>query len=324
MPATPQPTSVPVPKPVPVPPEITARLRAAGCVFAEDEARLLVSEKRSPDELEQMVQRRIAGEPLEYILGWAQFSGLRIGVEAGVFVPRRRTEFLVRQAVKLAAPRSLLLDLCCGSGAIGIAIASRVPGLNLYAADIDPLAVQCARRNFAEFAHFLDGPDAAGYSSGERPAALAPHAVPTSPAHRVFAGDLFDPLPGELRGRFDVLVVNAPYVPSDAIALLPAEARDHETRAALDGGGDGLDIHRRVAAAARVWLAPNGYLLVETSSGQAAQTMDIFVQNGLTARLERSKRRDATVVVGSPVIGRRGGAENKTPTVSRGAPGGRE
>ncbi len=82
-------------------PPIVARLRAAGCVFAEDEARLLIATARSPEELDAMVERRAAGLPLEQVLGWAEFCGLRIAVDSGVFVPRRRTEFLVEQAVRL-------------------------------------------------------------------------------------------------------------------------------------------------------------------------------------------------------------------------------
>ena len=87
--------------------DIVARLRAAGCVFAEDEARLLISEARTPAELTAMVDRRAAGLPLEHVVGWAQFCGLRIAVDPGVFVPRRRTEFLVSEAVSLARPPAL-------------------------------------------------------------------------------------------------------------------------------------------------------------------------------------------------------------------------
>ena len=90
--------------------------------------------------------------------------------------------------------------------------------------------------------------------------------VPAATAH---LGDLYDALPGRLRGRIDVLAANAPYVPTDRIADMPPEARDHEPRAALDGGADGVDLHRRIAAGAPDWLAPGGVLLVETSPGQA-------------------------------------------------------
>src|SRR6266852_1615875 len=93
---------------------IVTRLRAAGCVFAEDEAQLLISAARTPADLAAMVDRRAAGLPIEHVVGWAEFCGLRIAVDPGVFVPRRRTEFLVRQAVATARPRAVVVDLCCG------------------------------------------------------------------------------------------------------------------------------------------------------------------------------------------------------------------
>src|SRR5262249_62392653 len=105
--------------------------RAAGCVFAEEEARSLIPTARTPAGLAAMVDQRTAGQPLEHVLGWAEFCGLRIAMEPGVFIPRRRTEFLVRQAAALARQagaqqagarqRVVLVDLCCGSGAVGAA-----------------------------------------------------------------------------------------------------------------------------------------------------------------------------------------------------------
>src|SRR5664279_1436807 len=143
-------------------PAVVAALRAAGCVFAEDEAQLLIGAARTPAALAAMVDRRVAGLPLEHILGWAEFCGLRIAVDPGVFVPRRRTEYLVRQAADLArrlraGRRMVVVDLCCGSGALGVALATAlaaVPGepkvpVELFAADQDPAAVRCARRNTA-------------------------------------------------------------------------------------------------------------------------------------------------------------------------------
>ncbi len=247
---------------------IVTRLRVAGCVFAEDEARLLISAARTPADLAAMVDRRVAGLPLEHVLGWAEFCGLRIAVDPGVFVPRRRTEFLVRQATLLARPRAVVVDLCCGSGAVGAALVAALDRVELYAVDIDPAAVRCARRNLA----------AAGA--------------------QVYEGDLYEPLPATLRGRVEVLVANTPYVPTEAIELLPPEARMHEARLALDGGSDGLDVQRRVAAAAPLWLAPGGHLLVETSERQAPQTADAFARSGLIPRVATSDERNATVVVG--------------------------
>lgn len=248
-------------------PAIVSALRAAGCVFAEDEARLLLAAGASPAELEGMVERRVAGFPLEHILGWAEFCGLRIAVGLGVFVPRRRTEFLVHEAAALATPGAVALDLCCGSGALGKALLDAVDGLELYAADIEPAAVAYARRN-------LD---------------------PT----RVFQGDLFDPLPRSLAGRIDILLCNTPYVPTDSIETMPPEARLHEPRVTLDGGPDGLVVQRRVAALAPGWLAPGGHLLVEASEDQAPLTAEIFANAGLIPRIASSEELDATVVVGT-------------------------
>jgi release factor glutamine methyltransferase len=248
---------------------IVTRLRAAGCVFAEDEAQLLISAARTPADLVAMVDRRAAGLPLEQVLGWAQFCGLRIAVDPGVFVPRRRTEFLVDQAAALARPQTVVVDLCCGSGAVGAALVVALGAVELHAVDIDPAAVRCARRNLAD-------------TGGQ-----------------VYDGDLYEPLPAALRGRVDVLVASTPYVPTEAIRLLPPEARTYESRVALDGGVDGLDILRRVIAAAPSWLAPGGCLLVETSDRQASQTVDAIARNGLSPRVASSDDLGATVVVGT-------------------------
>jgi release factor glutamine methyltransferase len=272
--------------------DAVTRLRAAGCVFAEDEARLLISTARTPAALAAMVDRRAAGQPLEHVLGWAEFCGLRIAVEPGVFIPRRRTEFLVRRAAALArraAPSTRLestrpgpprpgptlaravvvVDLCCGSGAVGAALAASLGRVELHAADIDPAAVRCARRNVA-----------AG-------------------GGQVYQGDLYGPLPARLRGRVDILAANVPYVPSGDVGLLPAEARAHEPQVALDGGADGLDVLRRVAAEAPLWLAPGGHLLVETSERQAPWAAEVFGRDGLIPRVARSGRLNATVVIGA-------------------------
>jgi release factor glutamine methyltransferase len=249
--------------------DVVLRLRAAGCVFAEDEARLLLAQASSPGALETMVERRAAGEPLEHVLGWAEFFGMRISVGRGVFVPRRRTEVLVEEAVALARPGAVVVDLCCGSGALGLAVARTVPGVALHVADVDPDAVACAAGNVATV------------------------------GGRAYAGDLFSALPAELRGRVDLLLANVPYVPSDAIALMPPEARLHEARVALDGGADGLDVARRVVAEAPRWLAPGGSLLFETSEDQAPAALGSVAAAGLVARLVTDDDRGATVVVGT-------------------------
>jgi len=135
------------PLPTLPPADVVAALRTAGCVFAEEEAGLLVEAVRSPAELTSLVARRVAGEPLEHLLGWAEFCGLRIAVGPGVFVPRRRTELLVRLAAPLLRPGDVVVELCCGAAAVATALAATVPGLALHAVDIEPAAVACARRN---------------------------------------------------------------------------------------------------------------------------------------------------------------------------------
>ncbi|MEU2061189.1 putative protein N(5)-glutamine methyltransferase [Streptomyces sp. NPDC013455] len=255
--------------PVPFSPSAAvSALRAAGCVFAEEEAELILAGARTPEEAARMVDRRVAGLPLEQVLGWAEFHGLRVTVEPGVFVPRRRTEFLVDQALAAAPDAGVVVDLCCGSGALGAALAAALDGVRVHAADIDPAAVRCARRN------------------------LAAH------GGRAYQGDLYDALPASLRGRVGLLTANVPYVPTTEVALLPAEARDHEPLVALDGGADGLDVLRRVAAGAREWLAPGGCLLSETSERQAPAAVRAFVDAGLTARLAVSEELHAHVVIG--------------------------
>lgn len=237
---------------------LAARLRAAGCVFAEDEAALLVAAAGpTPGDhalgdpalddpvLEDLVARRVAGEPLETVLGWVAFAGLRLAVGRGVFVPRRRTELLARTAVRLAratGPTPVVVEACCGVAPVATLVTHEVAGADVHAADLDPVAVRWAGRNLGD------------------------------PA-RAHVADLLDGVPPHLRGRVDVLVANAPYVPHDAIATMPPEAREHEPWSALDGGPDGVDLQRRLLAAAPAWVRPGGHVLVETSARQAPLTL---------------------------------------------------
>ncbi|RLP77255.1 putative protein N(5)-glutamine methyltransferase [Mycetocola tolaasinivorans] len=250
------------------------RLRAAGCVFAEEEATLLgrAWAERGPAQAEVLIQRRILGEPLEQVLGWATFLGLEIRLGAGVFVPRRRTEYLALRAIARAfeTPEARVLDLCTGSGAIAAALADRVPDARISASDSDPVALAWARENLGE-------------------------SIP------VYLGDLFAPIPHALRGTFDVIVANAPYVPTDSIARMPAEARDFEPSAALDGGEDGLRVHRRILAEAGSWLAPGGTLLIEISRLQLGGLRGAFAAAGLAPHASHDPDREATVLEGTRV-----------------------
>ncbi len=219
--------------------------------------------------------QRISGIPLEHLLGWTDFRGLRVAVGPGVFVPRQRTGFLVEQAVDRGrrGGARVVVDLCCGCGALGLAVATELAAygiaVDLTASDIEPAAVACARRNLESL------------------------------GARVCQGDLFAPLPAELTGRIDLLLANTPYVPSQMIGRMPPEARDHEPRSALDGGSDGLDIVRRVAAGAPDRLAPGGHVLVEASDAQAPRAAKIFARHGLTPTIAHCEELETTVVIGT-------------------------
>lgn len=260
---------------------LVAALRSAGCVYAEEEAAILLAAAGSATDLARLLGLRVQGYPLEHIVGWAQFCGLRIAVAPGVFVPRRRSEFLVTQTLAALAgaeeragnpgpgPQPLrILDLCCGSGAVGTALAQFLPGCELHASDIDQAAVDCATGNIAA----VNG--------------------------RAYRGDLFAAVPEALHGSFAAIAANAPYVPSAAIMFMPQEARVHEPGIALDGGADGLGLHRRIARQAPLWLRPGGLVLLECSAGQAPACAAILASHGFATGMASSSDFDGTVVTG--------------------------
>ena len=247
---------------------LVARLRAAGCVFAEDEARVLSESARDPAELDDLTAQRISGLPLEHVVGWAEFDGLRIAVSPPVFVPRQRSLRLVMAAVEVILGRAsdaitarevVVVDLCCGSGAIGRAVAHRVPvshpasTVDLWAVDVDPTAVACAARNLMP----VQG--------------------------KALPGDLYAGLPQHLRGRVDLVLASPPYVPTEALGLMPPEARLHEPRRALDGGPDGLVVARRMLIEAATWLAPRGRVALEVAEDQLAAATAAARAAGLPA-----------------------------------------
>ena len=257
--------------------QVVGRLRAAGCVFAEDEAALLGAEAEDASQLAALVARRAQGEPLELVLGWAEFRGLRIAVEPGVFVPRQRTAYLAELAAGFLAPGDIVVDLCCGAGAIGASLLDTMRrrgegDIELHAAEVSDAAVRCARKNLAKA---LD--EGAAF---------------------VYQGDLDAPLPPNIAGRVSVLTANVPYVPSAEIAFLPSEARDYEPLSALDGGSDGLDLLRRVAGVAPHWLRPGGVLLIEISDRQQEAAMVAFRAAGLEPSLHQSEDYFCTVLLG--------------------------
>jgi release factor glutamine methyltransferase len=260
--------------------DVVTRLRAAGCVFAEEEAALL-RDAATGDRLEALLARRQAGEPLEHVLGWVAFAGRRWAVAPGVFVPRQRSELLVDVALAAVRPTSdaVVVDLCCGNGALGGAVAAALAGPSgegdashvvLHAADIDPAATACAAANLEP----LGGV--------------------------VHTGDLYAALPTSLRGHVDLLLCHAPYVPTAAIELMPPEAREHEPLAALDGGPDGLDVLRRVICEAPAWLAPGGTLLFELGDErQVATVQALLAREGLGMTVHGDDETGATVVTGT-------------------------
>jgi release factor glutamine methyltransferase len=206
-------------------PGVIERLRAAGSVFAEDEARLLGGD-------EALIARRIAGERLEHVLGYATFCGLRVDVDPGVFIPRPQTEELAEAAAALR-PR-IALDLFSGCGAIAAVLRARNPDARVVAAEFDPAALACARRNGECF------------------------------GFEVVASDVDGGIPGELESRVDVLTANVPYVPAGELPYVPHEG---EPDTALDGGPDGMAWARRVREIAPRWLRRGGSLLVEVPEG---------------------------------------------------------
>ncbi len=233
-----------------------ARLNAAGVPDPENDARLLLSHitgrppltlwlddahalsEESARAFEALLLRREAREPLQYILGETYFMGLCLRCAPGVLIPRFDTEILCREALARMRGEERVLDLCTGSGALAIAIAHARPQARVFAGDISPDAVALARENAARCNVRVD----------------------------VRPGDLFAPFAGE---RFDVIVSNPPYIPVGELPGLQAEVQ-REPALALDGGPDGLDFYRRIAAEAPAHLTPGGWLLLEIGSDQAA------------------------------------------------------
>jgi len=218
------------------------------------------------DELEALVRRREAGEPLEVLVGSVDFAGLRLRVAPGVFVPRQRTALLARLAVAASSSGDVVVELCCGVAPVAATVAGSVPGAQVHAADVDAAAVACARANL--------------------------------PAGVVHHGDGYDALPPQLRGRVAVLAANAPYVPEAQVARMPPEARLHEPGVALSGGIDGLDGQRWVVAGAPSWLRSGGVLLVETGLPQARLTGALMTGAGLAASLHTDPAIGGCVVAG--------------------------
>jgi release factor glutamine methyltransferase len=224
-------------------------LAEGGCVAPDAEAHALfraVGEGAGP--IEDLIDRRLRGEPLAWITGSVDFCGIRVNIDSGVFVPRPHTQALAARAVSLLPDAGIAVDLCTGSGAVAAVLGSARPRATVLAVDIDPIAVACARRNDVD----------------------------------AVAGDLDEPLPSSFRGRVDVMTAVVPYVPTDELRLLPRDVLAHEPRRALDGGPEGTVLLRRAAEAAARLLRVGGNVLLEIGGDQAREIASTLTAFGFT------------------------------------------
>jgi len=227
--------------------EVATTLAAAGFLDAEDEAgQLLSSAGDDAPALDALLARRLTGEPLAWVTGRTTFCGLELAVDPGVYVPRPQTEALAKRAAEALPAAGVAVDVGTGCGAIAAVATAARPDARILATDVDPVAVACARRN---------GVDA-------------------------ILGNLDEPLPTELEDHVDVLTAVLPYVPTEAIRLLPRDVRDFEPHAALDGGPDGTDLLLELARRSGRWLRPGGRILLELGGDQAPPIRDALRANG--------------------------------------------
>jgi len=228
---------------------VVRALAEGGCVAPGAEADALfraASEGVGP--IEELVARRLRGEPLAWITGWVRFCGVRLCIDAGVFVPRPHSEALARRAVSLLPAAGRAVDLCTGSGAVAAVLGWARRRATVVATDVDPVAVECARRNGV----------------------------------RALLGNLDEPLPKSWRGRVDVMTAVVPYVPTDELHLLPRDVLANEPRRALDGGPRGTSVLLRAAEAAARWLRPGGSVILEIGGDQAAEMASTLADVGLS------------------------------------------
>jgi release factor glutamine methyltransferase len=228
---------------------VIRQLAEGGCVAPEAEAdSLLTAAREGVGPIEELVRRRLRGEPLAWITGSVTFCGHQVRIDPGVFVPRPHTEALARRAIELLPDEGIAVDLCTGSGAVAMVLAAARPRATVVGTDLDPQAVACAGRN--------------GVAVSE--------------------GDLDRPLPFTLRGRVDLMTAVVPYVPTEELHLLPRDVLAHEPRRALDGGSGGTFVLVRAAGAADRWLRPGGSVLLELGGDQAADMTAILTDLGFT------------------------------------------
>lgn len=243
------------------------RLSRAGCVFAAEEVALLREVACSPGELDALCTRRVAGEPVEHIVGGVRFGDLRLSVGPGVFVPRQRSRLLATVAIDAvrSGRRRMVLEAFCGVAPIASALRQAMPRLEIHAADIDEGALGYADVNLAGVAQL----------------------------HR---GSGFGALPETMQGRIDVIAAVAPYVPTTAREFLPREALDHEPHRALFGGPDGLRHIRRLIDEASEWLSDAGRLVLEMHRDQVAEVTSRATGNGFAVETFWGDDRQTAVV----------------------------
>ena len=224
-------------------------LAEGGCIAPGEEAdALFLAAGEGVGPIEELVARRLGGEPLAWITGSVRFCDVRIDVDPGVFVPRPHTQAMAQRAVSLLPAEGIAVDLCTGSGSVAAVLGSAYPQATVVATDIDPVAVACARRNGV----------------------------------RALVGDLDDPLPASLLRNVDVMTAVVPYVPTEELAFLPRDVLANEPRRALDGGPRGTTLLYRAAEAAARWLRPGGSVLLELGGDQAVELATTLVEFGLS------------------------------------------
>ena len=217
--------------------EAVLALRAAGCVYAEDEAAVIWETYADPSARDRAVADRATGRPLEQVVGWAAFGPVRVALAPGVFVPRRRAEAILAPAVALRSDARVVVDLGCGAGALAASLAVLLPDATVHGVDLDGAALACARRT-------------GGFT--------------------VHQGSWWSGLPSSLAGRVDLAVAYLPHVPTSRLPGIHQDFRAHEPAVSVDGGPDGLDPLRAVLADADHWLAPGGAFVTLVSRDQAA------------------------------------------------------
>jgi release factor glutamine methyltransferase len=228
---------------------VVRMLAEGGCVAPGAEADALFrAASVGVGPIDELMARRLRGEPMAWITGSVRFCGVRLHIDAGVFVPRPHSEALARRAVSLLPAVGMAVDLCTGSGAVAAVIGSERPRAEVVATDLDPVAVECARRNGV----------------------------------RALLGNLDEPLPKSWRGRVDVMTAVVPYVPTEELHLLPRDVLANELRRALDGGPRGTTLLVRAAEAAARWLRPGGSVILEIGGDQAAEMASTLADVGLS------------------------------------------